>query len=114
MAIGAGSGCVPLTDRDKGIAGVAGQQNAAPPWWAVSSSLADSGVVFHHNKNAGVGIHSILLPNLESSLLEIFLQEFEVFVKLLPEGFVFDRDVDSDGILFVAIEEQEQGVVRDG
>jgi hypothetical protein len=62
----------------------------------------------------GVGIHLILLPNLESSLLEIFLEEFEVFVKLLPEGFVFDRDVGSDGILFVAIEEQEQGVIRDG
>jgi hypothetical protein len=26
---------------------------------------------------------------------------------LLPEDFVFDRDVGSDGILFVAIEEQE-------
>jgi len=37
MAIGAGSGCVPLTDSDKGTAGVAGQQNPAPPWWAISA-----------------------------------------------------------------------------
>jgi len=113
MAIGAGSGCVSLPLWDKGIAGVAGQQNAAPSWWAVSASLAALGELFYQ-KNVVAGIHSILLPYLESSLLEIFLEEFEVFVKLLPEGFVFDRDVGSDGILFVAIEEQEQGVIRDG
>jgi hypothetical protein len=29
-----------------------------------------------------LNVDSILLPNLESALLEIFLQEFQVFVKL--------------------------------
>lgn len=66
--------------------------------------MVKRGVPSQHN--ASSCFHSIL-PNLESSLLEIFLEEFEVFVKLLPEDFVFDRDVGSDGILFVAIEEQE-------
>jgi hypothetical protein len=53
MAVGAGSGYVSLPDRDKGIAGAAGQQDAAPPWLAVSALLAGSDEMYHLSKNWG-------------------------------------------------------------
>jgi hypothetical protein len=66
------------------------------------------------SRRSGCASFRWIVPNLEGSAFEVVLEQGEMFVKLLPEGRIFDRDVGTDGILLITIKKQKQGVVGYG